>query len=170
MILTPAFSGTTPATKAATGKMTTSAMVPTAIAPAHAMPGHPAAAAPCPVATTKMDTAPPVVKGAKRARTVKGAAPGAPAEGKDCGTTPPCKDMPSGSATVEMTEEKVVAETGTWLIVAKAVRMHLKNHEHSMHCGADALPALNAKLSELINDAVQRAVANGRKTLKQCDF
>lgn len=152
--------------KAALSKMSNT-MVPTAIAPAQAMPGYPpAATAPCATTTSKMESGgAPAAKGAKRARTAK-AGGGAPSDGKDCAA--PSKDMAT-TATME-TEEKVVTESGTWLIVAKAVRMHLKNHEHSMHCGADALPALNAKLSEMINDAVQRAVANGRKTLKQCDF
>jgi histone H3/H4 len=61
-------------------------------------------------------------------------------------------------------------ETGSWLIVAKAVRQHLKNHEISMHCGSDALPVLNAKLADLLREATARAHANGRKTLKGCDF
>lgn len=59
---------------------------------------------------------------------------------------------------------------GSWLIVAKAVRMHLKNHETAMHCGSDALPALNAKVAELINDAIARSQSNGRKTIKASDF
>ena len=61
-------------------------------------------------------------------------------------------------------------ESGTWLIVAKAVRSHLKASETSMHCGSDALPALNAKLADMIRDAVLRASLNGRKTIKACDF
>ena len=94
--------------------------------------------------------------GAKRSRVSKTAA--TPAE------TP--ADCP---AYAEPCEEKG-PESGTWLIVAKAVRMHLKSHEVSMHCGSDALPALNAKLADLIKDAIGRAQTNGRKTLKACDF
>ena len=56
------------------------------------------------------------------------------------------------------------------LVVAKAVRQYLKSNEATMHCGADALTALNAKLTELLRDAMQRAQENGRKTLKGCDF
>ena len=56
------------------------------------------------------------------------------------------------------------------LVVAKAVRQYLKNNETAMHCGADALPALNAKIAGLLRDAMQRAQQNGRKTLKGCDF
>lgn len=64
-----------------------------------------------------------------------------------------------------------VPETGTWLIVAKAVRTHLKSNEGaSMHCGSCALPALNAEVLNLIEAAIARAQANGRKTLKACDF
>ena len=59
---------------------------------------------------------------------------------------------------------------GNWLIVAKAVRVHLKNNETAMHCGSDALPALNAKVAELINDAIARSKSNGRKTIKASDF
>lgn len=77
-------------------------------------------------------------------------------------------DCPSAHA--EPGGEERGPESGTWLIVAKAVRMHLKNHEVSMHCGSDALPALNAKLADLIKDAIGRAQTNGRKTLKACDF
>ena len=71
-------------------------------------------------------------------------------------------------ATTTEGEEKTAE--GTWLIVAKAVRMHLKNHEVAMHCGSDALPALNAKVTELINDAITRSQSNGRKTIKASDF
>jgi len=94
--------------------------------------------------------------GAKRSRVSKTTT--APAEAPtDCpGFAEPC--------------EGKGPESGTWLIVAKAVRMHLKNHEVSMHCGSDALPALNAKLADLIKDAIGRAQTNGRKTLKACDF
>ena len=67
-------------------------------------------------------------------------------------------------------EDSKAPESGTWLIVAKAVRQYLKNNETAMHCGADALPALNAKLADLLRDAMQRAQQNGRKTLKGCDF
>ena len=56
------------------------------------------------------------------------------------------------------------------LVVAKAVRQYLKNNETAMHCGADALPVLNAKITGLLRDAMQRAQQNGRKTLKGCDF
>ena len=56
------------------------------------------------------------------------------------------------------------------LVVAKAVREYLKNNETPMHCGADALPALNAKLADLLRDSIRRAQQNGRKTLKGCDF
>ena len=67
-------------------------------------------------------------------------------------------------------EDGKAPESGTWLIVAKAVRQYLQNNETAMHCGADALPALNAKLADLLRDAMHRAQQNGRKTLKGCDF
>ena len=99
------------------------------------------------------------VKGPKRARAGSKApspgaeaspeAPGGPPDGSDDGKTP---------------------ESGNWLIVAKAVRSHLKNSEVPMHCGSDALPALNVKLADMIKEAIGRAQSNGRKTLKACDF
>lgn len=67
-------------------------------------------------------------------------------------------------------EAQQPTESGTWLIVAKAVRTHLKQHQTAMHCGSDALPALNAKLADLVAEAINRAQANGRKTIKACDF
>ena len=81
----------------------------------------------------------------------------------------------SDVTTTLVKEEEVVvdertAESGTWLIVAKAVRLYLKNHETAMHCGSDALPALNAKITEALNDACGRAKLNGRRTIKRCDF
>ena len=69
------------------------------------------------------------------------------------------------SAALEEGEEDSKA-----LVVAKALREHLKNNETPMHCGADALPALNAKIADLLRDAMHRAQKNGRKTLKGCDF
>ena len=56
------------------------------------------------------------------------------------------------------------------LIVAKAIRVLLKSHSTPIHLGSDALPALNAKVTELIYEAIGRALANGRKTLKNSDF
>jgi len=66
--------------------------------------------------------------------------------------------------------EKVAGETSGSLIVAKAVRTLLKNHTTPIHLGSDALPALNAKVTELIYEAIGRSLANGRKTLKNSDF
>jgi len=56
------------------------------------------------------------------------------------------------------------------LIVAKAIRVLLKSHSTPIHLGSDALPALNAKVTEMIYEAIGRALANGRKTLKNSDF
>lgn len=76
--------------------------------------------------------------------------------------------QPAGASVEEVVEEK--SEGSGTLVVAKAVRTLLKNHTTPMHCGSDALPALNAKIVELINEAMGRALANGRKTLKNSDF
>jgi len=69
-----------------------------------------------------------------------------------------------------MDGEKAVGETAGSLVVAKAVRTLLKNHTTPIHLGSDALPALNAKVTELIYEAIGRSLANGRKTLKNSDF
>ena len=66
--------------------------------------------------------------------------------------------------------EKIVGENTGALVVAKAVRTLLKNHTTPMHCGSDALPALNSKIQDIIYEAIGRALANGRKTLKNSDF
>ena len=95
---------------------------------------------------TPAEEAPVAKKGAKRPKTVKTEVP-----------------VPE-----ESPEEK--GDPQSWLIVAKAVRITLKNHSPSMHCGADALPALNSKLLDIIQGAMARAERNGRKTLKACDF
>ena len=103
------------------------------------------------------ECAPP--KPPKRARSAKGTAAG--------------KATPEGPATstgVEVAEEMKTPESSSWLIVAKAVRMHLKSYETAMHRGSDSLPALNAKLADMIKDAIVRAQSNGPKTMKACDF
>ena len=60
------------------------------------------------------------------------------------------------------------SESGSWMIVAKSIKMFLK--QNNVHCGSDALPALNASLAQSLQSAVKRAQANGRKTIKGCDF
>lgn len=136
-------------------QMMSVAATPTTIAPAEPE----LVTQPCP--TKGGNTAPAAaVKGNKRQR-VTGKTP-VPLECPDPSAMP-------GQEAMAVCEEKM-PETGTWLIVAKAVRQHLKNHETSMHCGSDALPALNAKLADIIREAIARAHANGRKTLKGCDF
>lgn len=76
-----------------------------------------------------------------------------------------------GVEVAEAAGDKIAASEGAnWLVVGKTVRGLLKASPTPMHCSSDALPALNAKVSELINDAIGRALANGRKTIKNCDF
>lgn len=83
------------------------------------------------------------------------------------GAAPPAEDV----ATSPVEESDKTGEPGTWLIVAKTVRGLLKsNPAYPMHCGSDALPALNARVVELIQEGMARAVANNRKTLKSADF
>jgi len=88
----------------------------------------------------------------------------ASSSGPDSATEAPA--MPTAGPAVE--EGEVAG--GSALVVAKAVRTLLKNHPTPMHCGGDALPALNSKVSDIIFEAMGRALANGRKTLKSSDF
>ena len=88
----------------------------------------------------------------------------ASSSGPDSATEAPA--LPTAAPAVE--EGEVAA--GSALVVAKAVRTLLKNHPTPMHCGGDALPALNSKVSDIIFEAMGRALANGRKTLKSSDF
>lgn len=113
-----------------------------AVAPANEAPPSNAAAAP---------------KGKKRA------ASKSPDECGAAGSAPAAEECAAEG-------EKTVGETPGALIVAKAVRTLLKNHTTPIHLGSDALPALNAKVTELIYDAIGRALSNGRKTLKNSDF
>jgi len=129
------------------------------------VPSAVAAVAPAPaLLPPKVEEAEPK-RAAKRARKE-------PAVGEASSAAPKAKKNPVAEADGEATavEGEKVAETANWLVVAKTVRGLLKASPTPMHCGSDALPALNAKVSELINEAVGRALANGRKTLKNCDF
>ena len=99
-------------------------------------------------------------KGTKRMRTKE-----ASTETKE--KPPVVKDVQNPVPTE--TEEKA-PESGNYLIVHKAVRNYLKNNLFAMHCGADAIPAINAKVQEILDDACKRAHGNNRKTLKACDF
>lgn len=92
----------------------------------------------------------------------------APAQAAPKETPKPSKRPRAAKPDAEGDDDK--PDSGTWLLVAKAVRLYLKTHESSMHCGSDALPALNAKLADLLREASGRARANGRKTLKASDF
>jgi hypothetical protein len=124
----------------------------------------------------KVETeAPEPKRAAKRARkepasdapaTTTAAAPAAPRAKKVVAAEPVAAPV-DGEAPAE--GEKA-SEPSNWLVVAKTVRGLLKAHPASMHCGSDALPALNSKVSEIINEAIGRALANGRKTLKNSDF
>ena len=79
--------------------------------------------------------------------------------------------MATGTSTTMMEgNEKPEGSTTSYLIVAKSVRTFLKNLPTACHCGADALPTLNQKVTEMLCEASQRAHANGRKTLKSSDF
>jgi len=100
----------------------------------------------------------------KRARKEEGAVAAAPRGKKSA------PEAVEGEACAAPAEGEKQEGGSSWLVVAKTVKTMLKSYPTPMHCGADALPALNAKISELINEAVGRALANGRKTLKNSDF
>lgn len=86
------------------------------------------------------------------------------------------KDVVASTTAATTDGSAVPTTTGTpteevaWLVVAKSVKTLLKNQEPSMHCGHDALPAINEAIKDVILNAVKRAVGNGRKTLKACDI
>ena len=62
-------------------------------------------------------------------------------------------------------------ESGPCFIVAKTVRCHLKEcGETGMMCASDLIPALNTKITDMINEAARRAQKNSRKTIKACDL
>lgn len=124
----------------------------------------------------------PEKKGAKRARKEKAAtdpcttaeatkkkAPKKPAEAAAPSCEAGASNCDMAVDAVNCTEEEK-KDSSNSLIVAKAVRSILKGHTTPMNMSADALPALNSKVSEIIYDAIGRAVANGRKTLKNSDF
>lgn len=71
---------------------------------------------------------------------------------------------------VEQPSEKERKDSSGSLIVAKAVRQLLKSEPTALNLGSDAMPALNTKVTELIYEAIGRALSNGRKTLKKSDF
>ena len=120
----------------------------------------------------------PEKKGAKRARKEKGTE--APDSADAAKKKPPRKEAPvaapalaseqGAEITTESGIEEEKKESSGSLIVAKAVRNILKTHTTPMNMSADALPSLNAKVSEIIYEAIGRATANGRKTLKNSDF
>lgn len=129
---------------------------------------------------SKVEVAEPKVKPQKRAKkepTTEAAAaptetPAAP-KGKKRPASKGPDETTGGTGTApveEAVEGEKTGETPGTLVVAKAVRTLLKNHTTPIHLGSDALPALNAKVTELIYEAVGRCLANGRKTLKNSDF
>ena len=79
-----------------------------------------------------------------------------------------CKDTEeTGDATQG---EETSGGRASLYIVTKAVRNFLKGLPVPIHCGADFIPALNTMLQQQLNDAVSRAKANGRKTVRSSDL
>ena len=56
------------------------------------------------------------------------------------------------------------------VIVVSAVRSFLKGLPEPVHCGADAMVAINAKLIRVLEEAAWRARAEGRSTLMMHDI
>jgi hypothetical protein len=102
--------------------------------------------------------------------------PAQPKEKKHTGVKRPRKDTETAkdetaANSAEPMEKSNEGPTVTnYLIVAKSVRTYLKGLPTACHCGADALPTLNTKVTELLMEASSRAHANGRKTIKSSDF
>ena len=128
-------------------------------------PAYPIAGNGAPAAGTDSATAEkaPKKRKAPTPTPANGAAPAAPVDAMPKGKM---KEQP---AKAEDAEKEEKSDT-SMIVVAKAVRMLLKNHPMSMHCGSDAIPALNVKVTEIIMMACERARVNGRKTLKSIDF
>ena len=54
------------------------------------------------------------------------------------------------------------------LVVVKSVRAVLK--EADLFCAAETLPALNARVRDLVDRAAARAKANGRRVVRPSDL
>ena len=57
---------------------------------------------------------------------------------------------------------------GDMLIVASKLKESIKGQD--MNTAGDAINGLNARVSEMVKMAVQRAKENGRKTVRAVDF
>ena len=67
----------------------------------------------------------------------------------------------------KVTKKKVVAK-GDPLIVASKVKAYIKSK--GLLTASDSLPAINAKVCALIDEAAERTVGNKRSTLKPQDL
>ena len=61
-------------------------------------------------------------------------------------------------------------ESESKLVVAKAVRAFVNSLPSPVKCSAGLVSAVDAKLRDVLLEAVSRAQANGRKTLKPADL
>ena len=61
-------------------------------------------------------------------------------------------------------------ESESKLVVAKAVRAFVNGLPSPVKCSAGLVSAIDDKLRHLLLEAVSRAQANGRKTLKPADL
>ena len=122
---------------------------------------------PCQMETALAPNAPEVLPaGGKPAQPVPAKKPGVKRPRKD----PEAAKEDANATPSTETMEKEGHTATNYLIVAKSVRTFLKSLPTACHCGADALPTLNTKVTELLMEASTRAHANGRKTIKSSDF
>lgn len=91
------------------------------------------------------------------------------------------KASPTRPATASPSTEEPTGETGTTddkpetggvssMVVAKAVKGFLKNYPTPMNVGGDVIRALNAKVADDLVLAANRALGNGRKTIRAVDL
>lgn len=105
----------------------------------------------------------PPAKRARRAASAERAGKGATVE-------PPNTTKNTEAVAMEEQSAEDSAGRASLYVVTKAVRNFLKGLPVPIHCGADFIPALNSMLQQQLNDAVTRAKANGRKTVRSSDI
>ena len=86
------------------------------------------------------------------------------------GTKRPRREKSTQTQKIEGEDPPETTKSEGSLVVAKAVRSMLKVLPTPYHVSADFLPALNAKVTEIIIEATLRAQSNSRKTLRANDI
>jgi len=66
-------------------------------------------------------------------------------------------------------KEAEVSEGGEVLVVASKLKNYIRS-KSSMNTSANVMPALSNKIRQLCDQAIERAKADGRKTVMDRDF